>query len=779
MNPFIKVEWEDVIENFTPERIKRVKSYFQKKYNTDNIRIVTTTLISNGSDKTKLNSLDLSDNILDSQYQKKLMKDFIKENNISTPWDLIDRLDNKVNSEIDKSRQNSVRYNKWNINKIEFSNFLSYGEDNVLDFKNLDGISVIESTPKNFSGKTTISCDLLLFLFFNTTTKTKTNPEIFNKFTDENEVFVRGHLTIDGEDFVISRTLKRRKTKTGDFSVKNELEFYKQLSDGTLVNLTGEQRRETETFIVSAIGSEEDFLATILTTGNNLEELIESKPTARGQMLTKFLGLEGLKQKEEISKGMYNEWSKKLISNTHNIVELENEISRHQDSIMESEATINNTQKLLSDNTINLRNLEDNKDELLAKRNNNIDQELLNINPSALKIELTEITRKKETSQYNYNNLVLVEPSKYFNDDEYDTLKLKINEYNNQLSTNKALVNQKNQIIKQLTEGKVCPLCKTKLEDVDHTSEINALKSEVTHIQGMIDEYIVKLENLNQKSKELEQLKRELDLYEKEKLRKERFLLESEQYQFQIDTINLKLDKFENGKKKLEENQKIDKELIILRTRIETINGEIRIANSTLERLKSAIIVYNEKIETNRGLIKKIKSEEEYLKVFQSYLSIYGKNGISKTILRNMIPVLNRELQRLLSDSCYFILELTINDKNEVDFLMIDTETRVVKPLASGSGYEKTISSLALRAVLTKISSLPKPNIIVMDEVFGKIADENLEMVGEFFKKIKNYFDHILLISHNPLIRNWSDNLIMVKKENNISSVDYISTKIS
>ena len=31
-NPFIKVEWEDTPENFTQERIKRVKEYFQKKY---------------------------------------------------------------------------------------------------------------------------------------------------------------------------------------------------------------------------------------------------------------------------------------------------------------------------------------------------------------------------------------------------------------------------------------------------------------------------------------------------------------------------------------------------------------------------------------------------------------------------------------------------------------------------------------------------------------------------------------------------------------------------
>ena len=43
-NPFIKVEWEDVAENFTPERIKRVKTYFQTKYNTTHVQVITKTL---------------------------------------------------------------------------------------------------------------------------------------------------------------------------------------------------------------------------------------------------------------------------------------------------------------------------------------------------------------------------------------------------------------------------------------------------------------------------------------------------------------------------------------------------------------------------------------------------------------------------------------------------------------------------------------------------------------------------------------------------------------
>jgi DNA repair exonuclease SbcCD ATPase subunit len=139
--------------------------------------------------------------------------------------------------------------------------------------------------------------------------------------------------------------------------------------------------------------------------------------------------------------------------------------------------------------------------------------------------------------------------------------------------------------------------------------------------------------------------------------------------------------------------------------------------------------------------------------------------------MKTMIPMLNSELQRLLEDSCHFRLEININDKNEVEFLMIDNNTQVEKLMASGSGYERTIASLALRAVLSKISSLPKPNLVVFDEIFGKISNDNLDMVGEFFIKIKNYFEKIFVITHNPLVSNWADNVVKISKENNISSV--------
>jgi DNA repair exonuclease SbcCD ATPase subunit len=777
MNPFIKIEWEDAVENFTPERVKRVKAYFQKKYNTSHVQVITKTLVNNKN--TKLKTLEVTDNILDPQYQKTLMKDFLTENKVDVAWEMIERLDNRVNSEIDKTNQNTVRYNKWFIKKVEFSNFLSFGNDNVIDFTDLDGITVIESNPRNFGGKSTSSVDLLMFLFFNSTTKTKTNAEIFNKFTEDDVVTVKGYLTIDGGDYVISRTLTRKKSKAGEFNVKSELEFYKDNGDGTLENLTGEQRRETETFIASAIGTEEDFLSTILTTGYNLEELIESKPTARGQILTKFLGLESLKQKEEICKEIYTDWSRKLVGNTYNVVQLKSDIETYEASIVESNGLITDNERLLLEYADKYKSLEGRKELILSLRSNDIDQELIKTNPTSVQKEIDDLIIQKGLSQRNANDIDVVEPTNFYNEDSHKELRSQMSDLQSIGVAYKYTKTEKEKLIKQLTEGTICPTCKRALEDVDHTSEIENLKKEVEDIAKKIDENDIEFNGLKEKSNAFEQLKSEFDNYERNKLRKERHLLEVEQKEHEINLRNTKLQNYENSRKKLEENLKIDSELITLRTKIETVNGDIRVSNTLIERNKNNITSMTEKISTNNELITKIKAEEELLAVFKIYLSVYGKNGISKTILKNMVPLINQELHRLLVDSCYFILELNINEKNEVDFIMIDSDTRIVKALNAGSGYERTIASLALRSVLTKISSLPKPNIVVMDEVFGKIADENLELVGEFFKKIKNYFEHIFVISHNPLIRNWSDNLIMIKKEENVSSIDYISTKIS
>ncbi len=660
-NPYIKVTWQDNPENFTSEKISRVKSYFQKKYNSKHVQIVTK-VVSN-TEQTKLKSLDITENISDSEYQKTLMKDFIEENEIDVKWELIDRLDNKVNEELLRQNGSKIRYNKWYVKKIEFSNFLSYGQNNVIDFTDLPGITVVESTPKNFGGKSTATVDLLMYLFFNETTKTKTNIEIFNRFTDVDTVHVKGYVTIDGDDYVIERKSIRKKTKSGDYNVTNSLEFQKINPDGTVDNLNGEQRRETEEFITSAIGNKEDFLSTILTTGYNLEELIESKPTARGQILTKFLGLETLKQKEDICKNIQSEWSKTIVSNRYNILDVEGEIETFKQQITDSENEIVKQQGELKTNETNLESLELKKEDSLKRRNNDIDQELIRTNPDQLKRDITDLTSAKTVSLNNAKLVEVKEPSQYYDEDAHQK---EIDIANNIViegRTNMSEISRLENLVKQLTEGSICPTCKRALADVDHTDEINQIKNDIEKLYIVKEENAKKLEAQNVIQSTFVNLKKEFEEYEKNKLKKARYELESEQKQTEIDRTQTKLDNYERNKQKLDENVKIDAQILSLKTQIETANANIRVINTTIERLKNNINNLKDKIKINEDLIAKIKRENETQTIFKIYLTIFGKNGISKVILKNMVPLINQELYRLLVDSCYFILELNVSSQ--------------------------------------------------------------------------------------------------------------------
>ena len=74
-NPTIQVVWEDLTENFTQDKIKSVKHYFQKKYNTTNVNVLTKV---KNVDKDTMQSIDVSVNISDANYQLELLKKFLE-----------------------------------------------------------------------------------------------------------------------------------------------------------------------------------------------------------------------------------------------------------------------------------------------------------------------------------------------------------------------------------------------------------------------------------------------------------------------------------------------------------------------------------------------------------------------------------------------------------------------------------------------------------------------------------------------------------------------------
>ena len=767
-NPFIKVTWEDIPENFTQEKIKRVRSYFQRKYNSKNVTLLTKAIDRNSTGEL---DIDIEENVMDTSYQKNLMEQFVKTNSIGVDLDLLKRLDDKVNFKMSDEINLNAKYKRVYIKKIKFSNFLSFGKDNTLDINSLGGITVIDSNPPNFGGKSVLAVDLILFLFFNDTTKSSKAIDIFNRFTKINEVFVQGEVEIDGKDYIIIRKIKRKKTKKGSWSVSTSLEFLQIEENGNLKNFTGEQRRETETFIKESIGTMNDFLLTVLTTAGNLESLIESKPTERGNILSRFVGLEVLKDKESTAKKMYSEWSKKIISNLYNVEDLKHNIKtlEEEKNNLLTENINNDVLLIETKGIIQKRNEE--RDNLLSNKSTDIDKNVENTNP---RLVGEEINRENTLLEIMTNKLKIYGDSDIPEDVDLELIRVKTKNRDNLNTQNiKNKINLKNLSISlnNLIESEICPTCKQTLKDVDHTDEIKRLRKDINKLTKEVKRDEEKLKVFEDDIEILNSKRMIFDEYEKDILKKERLILEIGQKNLNIDILSTSLKKWEENKLKLERNNDIDKNIMTIKSEIDVLNNKKDQLIRIVEENKSRCVVIVDTNKISEGRIDTINKENDVDKVFRAYLTVFGKNGIIKTIMKSVVPKLNNELTTLLSDVTKFSVKIKVNDKNEVEFWMVDNTSGVEKLLQTGSGYEKTMASLAIRTVLTKVSCLPRPNITVFDEVLGKVSNDNLEEVSIFFSRIKEYFENILLITHNPLVREWSDNIVTVTKEKNVSRI--------
>ena len=146
-----------------------------------------------------------------------------------------------------------------------------------------------------------------------------------------------------------------------------------------------------------------------------------------------------------------------------------------------------------------------------------------------------------------------------------------------------------------------------------------------------------------------------------------------------------------------------------------------------------------------------------------------GKDGISKMVLRQTLPLINGELKRLLNGVCDFDVEVVIDERNDVAFNLVRNNT--ITNLASGSGFEQTAAALALRVVLGNISTLSRPSILLLDEVLGGVAEENYENIKLLFDRIIKDYSSVLHITHLNQIIDWHQSIVTIKKENGISSV--------
>ena len=782
-NAKITIEWKVLPVDYSKEKESNIKESAAKKYGVEAKNVeVTPVFISLNSkgDKIALTN-DTIQNIQDPKFQQELFKAYLEENGIDDcDFEEIIKLDSQMNSLIDYEVYD--KFKRYEIRWIKWSNFLSYGDDNFFDFTKLEGLVLLKGEPANQSGKSTFAYDLLHFLLFGKTTSGKADvlSDIFNRYRPETtEVSVEGCIMIDGEEYIIKRTLTRPalNRRTAKSKTTQKVEYYKivngeeqQLED--IENLESSNNTQTTKVIKEALGNEKDFDLVICANADNLKSLISLKDTERGRLLSKWIGLLPLEEKDALAREKWNrDVSRSLLSNVYCVENLKNEINALQINIDENNAEIDETVKKYDLSVKKCSEYYEQKDTLLSAKRE-VDPSLSNVDVHTVEKKIADTTEngktKKSLQEQAINELERIKDIE-FSENEYQELVNKKDEYVSDIAKIKATIHGLRNLNKQLAESEYCPTCGKKFDDIDNSGKI-------AENQAKEKELIAEGENINKKLIAIKEKISEMEENRKLFNEKNRLSLLIEKYESDLKILRMKLKEYrqiiknlEDNKAIIEANNKIENTLNVLNATIKTeenIRDGLALRKNTLETNNKSL---SADIKKREDMIEIINDEEKIVKTWKTYLTLVGKNGISKMVLRQTLPLINGELKRLLNGVCDFDVEVVIDERNDVAFNLVRNNT--ITNLSSGSGFEQTAAALALRVVLGNISTLSRPSILLLDEVLGGVAEENYENVKLLFDRIIKDYSSVLHITHLNQIIDWHQSIVTVKKENGISSV--------
>lgn len=774
----VLIHWNTTERMTTKEEEKNIATAMAKKYGipVKNIR-VEKHFIDNSADGVLAG--DIVQNVNDPRFMQELMKQYMEMKGITdVNFEDIVKIDSAINASIDFSVYNKGK--RYSIKWVKWDNFLSYGPDNFLDFTKLHGLILLNSIPGNKGGKTTFAYDLLHFLLFGktNTNKAKTLGDLFNTFLpDEKVLKVEGCINIEGEDYIIRRTLTRPAAGKKTKAVTNKVEYFKLAADGEEVLLPDENQQgasttQTSQTIKDALGNETDFDLIISANHKDLDELITMTETEKGRLLSRWIGLSVIEDKDAKAREKWNkEISVGRFCDMYNRGQLENDIAdltKENEELQEEKAK---NEKVIADCVEKTTEHNKTRDILLSSKQS-IDPNLSKIDAETLKSQIEKLVeegKKKVAEQGVVEGQIKEIGNIDYSDEVFNAMKRESDGLIAKMAETRTTIKHLQETKKNLTSSEYCPVCHHKLDGVDNSGLIKKNEDEINRL---INEGVTMKKRNDELSAQMEALSQNRALF----IKKSQMELKLATIKSDIASHRVSYTEKNNLYKDIKKNEDIIRKNNEIDNNLNIVNENIRVieqVRTARERenieIDRTIAKNNDTISMKKSYVVKIEEEMKTEKAWKLYLQMIGKDGISKMVLRNMLPIINSEVNRLLADAVDFEVEIVMNEKNDIDFVF-HRDGRTMR-LAAASGLESTQAALALRVVLGKMSRLSRPPFLLLDEILGTVHKENYDDMKKLYDKVVAEYEFVLHICHIDL--DWYDegNVITVVKENNISRI--------
>jgi len=163
-----------------------------------------------------------------------------------------------------------------------------------------------------------------------------------------------------------------------------------------------------------------------------------------------------------------------------------------------------------------------------------------------------------------------------------------------------------------------------------------------------------------------------------------------------------------------------------------------------LQKSETEIELINERINKANQQIELYLKQVKIDQLHKAYQTCVHRDGIPTLLLKSMIEHINTELEEMFSEVdfvSYFDenLVLRLSDKNRLD---------VFQHAISSSGKERTFVALGLKMALRTINKKSKPDILLLDEIMGKLIGTSVDEFRDLLNIAKQKVSRLLIIEH-------------------------------
>jgi len=709
----------------------------------------------------------------------------------------IDKTVVKELKSLDKSFEKEINITdyqtgKYVIEEVIIHNFACYGANNVISFSEMNGL--IGLFNRNGTGKTTLFY-AIMFCLFNKTPKTPISL-INDQLNPIEEAYVQVTIRVNGIRWRVKRKIIPKKNED---SAQIRVEVYEEIN-GKEEPKHLESRPQTDSQLLRPmLGDDKTFLITTLASQKNSSEFVDKTNSDRLDLVIKFLGISIYDEKHSL---VNDELKMEEVKYNNLLTEFEKIKTKEElnKEIKEFEIQKKDLIKQEEENNIKLKEYEvelkgvkeelkglalttvvDETEEELEENKIKIEEEIeeVEIEITNLNLEKSKLDKKVLTfEELKTQDILSWRPDlKKINDEKFKS-KLKENEVN-EIHKEIKNINKKVEEEKSKLTLEFCPTCNQKWQEVDKESvelKVNEFKEEIKEKENEI----VLLE------KEFEKIEDEVESLESINLQIESLKTLVENNTNSLKDNNSNLNDLKNKLKAVENNitsLKLNKNIIKLRnsltdkeeTLVENVDAlkvvisetkqELTNVNKSITDLEESILEYNKKYD-------KVKEKENLVNNLKIYKKAMHRTGIPLLILNNFIPLINRELSIYLADLFDFNVEFQLNDNNlEVSYYYESLNILSKRDVERACGMEGTIINLAIRSALTKVSLLPKPSLLLLDEIFSMLDANHLDKMKELLLRLKEEFDNIIIISHLEELKDLPEYYIKLENKNGITNV--------